>query len=431
MQLFHLLHHFYCATLRPFWGRVQEKRGVREITQLLGWLGKIGWRVIRVVGNLLLKMVDPLWDFARHLNWRTLREVFHRAGKQRLPGLSAEMAYNAVLALFPGLLALVAAIGLFESLQATLSQMAGLLGAVVPDEVQEMISSLIDEILRTRNPGVFSISFIGGIWIFSGVLGSAMAALDQIHQIPRRHVRPFWQAKLVAIGLAMGTLLLLIIASALVLISDVVVELLARQSCLLETIPNCPLEEITTCLMAPPVQNCLFKSQLLDTWQDLKWPITLGIVSTAFAFIYRFGPSRRPKKTPIIPGAVIAAIIWAVISSLFRLYVFHFGNYNWTYGTIGTFIILLWWLYLSSLAMLIGAQLNVTVGAAMKRDQRRRREHARQQQEIKFLLTQEKRMISTETLTENPSCDHQQQQDPEEGAGEKGKDTKPSQEPNS
>ncbi|NEP46242.1 MAG: YihY/virulence factor BrkB family protein, partial [Okeania sp. SIO2H7] len=108
--------------------------------------------------------------------------------------------------------------------------------------------------------------------------------------------------------------------------------------------------------------------QLLETWNQLRWPITLGIVSLAFAFIYRYGPSKSRKGIPIIPGAVLAALMWAIISNGFRIYVLHFGNYNKTYGALGTFIILLLWLYLSSLVVLIGAQLNVTVGEKIKGD---------------------------------------------------------------
>ncbi|HEY9882032.1 MAG TPA: YhjD/YihY/BrkB family envelope integrity protein, partial [Thermosynechococcaceae cyanobacterium] len=88
--------------------------------------------------------------------------------------------------------------------------------------------------------------------------------------------------------------------------------------------------------------------------------------------IYRFGPSRWTVGTPILPGAILAAIFWAVLSGLFRFYVTHFGSYNRAYGVIGAVIVLLLWLYLSSLVMLIGAQLNVTVGAAMQRRSRRK-----------------------------------------------------------
>jgi membrane protein len=67
-----------------------------------------------------------------------------------------------------------------------------------------------------------------------------------------------------------------------------------------------------------------------------------------------------------MPGAMLAAISWAIISALFRLYVANFGNYNKVYGAVGAVIVLLLWLYMSSLILLLGDQLNVTVGEAMQ-----------------------------------------------------------------
>ncbi|MEM9980165.1 MAG: YhjD/YihY/BrkB family envelope integrity protein, partial [Cyanobacteria bacterium P01_D01_bin.2] len=75
--------------------------------------------------------------------------------------------------------------------------------------------------------------------------------------------------------------------------------------------------------------------------------------------------SRWTRGKPLIPGAVLAALSWALLSASFRMYVAQFGNYNKVYGAIGTVIILLLWLFLTSLVMLIGDQLNVTVGELM------------------------------------------------------------------
>jgi membrane protein len=107
-------------------------------------------------------------------------------------------------------------------------------------------------------------------------------------------------------------------------------------------------------------------SLLLTLWRLLSWPLALGIIATGCAFIYRYGPSRWTKGTPIMPGAVLAAISWAIVSALFRLYVTNFGNYNKVYGAVGAVIVLLLWLYMTSLVLLLGDQLNVTVGEAMQ-----------------------------------------------------------------
>ena len=312
----------------------------------------------------LKRKFGGFWLFCRCLTWGTLKEVAAKAGEQRLPGLSAEMAYNSMLALFPGLLAILSAIALFEPLQSTLYQIARLLGEVIPDDVRKLIGGLIKEILLTRSKGLFSVSFLGAIWAFSGVMSAAMAALDRIHDIPSDRTRPFWKAKLISLALSIGTIVLLILASGVVFVSDLIVQAIARQSCLLESVANCNLKNVQNCLLL--ADNCPLESQLLGVWRLWRWPISLGIISLAFAFVYRYGPSRRQPDIPILSGAVFAAILWALFSALFRFYVLHLGNYTWTYGTIGTFIVLLLWLDLSSLVMLIGAQLNVTVGKAIK-----------------------------------------------------------------
>jgi membrane protein len=323
--------------------------------------------LVRLLRAVKSKFGD-FWLFCRCLTWSTLKEVGMKAGEQRLPGLSAEMAYNSMLALFPGLLAVLSAIALFEPLQSTLYQMAGLLGEIIPNDVRNLIRNSLKEILSIRNQQLFSLSFVVSLWAFSGVMSAAMAALDQIHQIPSDRTRSFVKAKLISLALSIGTIVLLIIASGAVFLSDLIVQAAARQSCLLESVANCNLKDVQNCLLF--AGNCPLESELLAVWRLWRWPISLGIVSVAFAFVYRYGPSRHQADIPIFSGAVFAAILWALLSALFRFYVLHLGNYSWTYGTIGTFIVLLLWLYLSCLAMLIGAQLNVTVGKAMKQSRK-------------------------------------------------------------
>jgi membrane protein len=278
--------------------------------------------------------------FFRYLNLVTLRKTFARAMKRRLMGLSAEMAYNAMLALFPAILAVLTAIGLFEeSLQSTFRELASQLSEVAPDEALQLIRDFTKSINLTKNRGLFSLSFVVAIWAASGALSAAMNALDQIHEIPTEEARPFWKAKLISLGLTIGSILLLVIASFLVFISDWVVRMVVHQSGL---------------------------SALLTLWRLLSWPLALAIVATAFGYIYRFGPSRWNQGTPIMPGAFLAAISWAILSALFRLYVANFGNYNKVYGAVGAVIVLMLWLYMTSLVLLLGDQLNVTVGEAIQ-----------------------------------------------------------------
>ena len=278
--------------------------------------------------------------FFRYLNLTTLRRTFTRAIQRRLMGLSAEMAYNAILALFPAVLAVLTAIGLFEdSLQSTFSSLVRQLSEVAPHEVVELIRQFKQEITRTKSTSLFSFSFILAIWTASGAMSAAMNAFDQIHKIPSEATRPFWKAKLISLGLTIGSILFSVLACFLVFISDWLIKMVVAQS---------------------------GASILLTLWRLLSWPLALGIIATACAFIYRFGPSRWTRGTPIMPGAVVAATSWAIVSALFRLYVANFGNYNKVYGAVGAVIVLQLWLYMTSLVLLLGEQLNVTVGEAMQ-----------------------------------------------------------------
>lgn len=286
--------------------------------------------------------------FWKYLTPVVLWEILQRTARQRLPGLAAEMAYNEMLALFPAILAIFTAIGLVKSSEETLLSLAAQLARVVPKEVLTLLQNFIQEITHTKNQGLFSLSFIVSLWAASGAVSAAMSALDHIHQIPPAQMRPFWKAKPVSLGLTIGTLLLLLLASLLIFISDVVIKLVA-------------------------VHSGGMEPWVLTGWQLLSLPLALGILVLAFAFIYRFGPSRWQKGTPILPGAILAAVFWALLSGLFRFYVSRFGQYNKAYGAIGAVIVLLLWLYLCSLVLLIGAQLNVTVGEAMRSGTMRRK----------------------------------------------------------
>ncbi|MEH2046495.1 YihY/virulence factor BrkB family protein [Nostoc sp.] len=280
--------------------------------------------------------------FFRHLNWRTIKKTFSRTIERRLLGLASEIAFNAMLSLFPAILAILTAIGLLaESLQNTFKQLAAQLSQVLPEQALDLISNFATtEITNSKNSGLFSLSFVLAIWTASGAVSTAMTALDQIHQIPSENIRPFWKAKLVSLGLTVGTMLLLVLASFSVFTSDWLLGIVVREN-----------------------SSLIF---LLHLWLLLRWPLALSIVAVAFGFVYRYGPSKWNSGTPMMPGAILAAVFWAMLSALFRLYVANFGNYNKVYGAVGAVIVLMLWLSMSAAVLLIGDQLNVTVGEDMR-----------------------------------------------------------------
>ena len=364
--------------------------------------------------------MSSLITFLRHLNWVTLKKMIVYTARRRLTGLAAEMAYHAMLGLFPAIIAILTAISIFEkSVESNLAILAIRLADLVPLQVWNLLLDFTQKVKVAEEKSWFSLSFIAAIWIFSGVLSAAMNALDQIHKIPPKNKRSFWQAKLIAILLTIGTIILLIAASFLLVIGDFLLQIAIRQNWgelllivwkIFTVIIALMIFGITISLIYqierqikqkkvdqddPPlipaliifsavliqlvhtlflfVRSLIINSNVEQTviyllasiWRLLSFPVALGIIAIAFAFVYRFGTSRWQANSPIMPGAILAAISWAIVSGVFRFYVFHFGQYHKVYGVVGAFIVLMLWLYLSSLVMLLGDQLNVIVGEAI------------------------------------------------------------------
>jgi membrane protein len=129
---------------------------------------------------------------------------------------------------------------------------------------------------------------------------------------------------------------------------------------------------LTTALIA-----VLFGPQLLlrllpnvagtDVWKIVQWPGAGLLLVLALLCLYRFAPSAKQHWTLLIPGSVIAAVIWIIASLVFRLYVRHFSNFGLLYGSLGTLIILILWFYLSGIAILIGGEINAALQAGGQR----------------------------------------------------------------
>jgi len=341
------------------------------------------------------------------------------------------MAFNMMLSLFPTLLVILTALGIFQESLESLSNLAFQYKKVFPPPAWELLINVVEQISRTQNKSLFSLSFLVAIWVSSGTISTAMASLDEIHKIPRKRRRSFWRAKLISIFITLGLIVLLVLAFYIVLVGNTWVNLtdkifttlpldkadaevllifwqlfcwpialsltittgafiyqvyrltkkphvekLRRAKSILRIFIVTILSIIAGLLTLFLLNDLIIKLKfnytmtiiIVKIWQFLSLPLALAIVSIAFAFLYRVGPSVRTKQMPILPGAILAAIVWAGVSILFRLYVINFSSYNQVYGVVGTVILLMVWLQITSLVMLLGDQLNVTVWEAMKKD---------------------------------------------------------------
>ena len=356
----------------------------------------------------------------RCLNWTTVQKTFAGIVQKRLTGLAAEMAFHAMLGLFPAIIAVLTAISLFEqSVESTFINLAIHFAGIMPIQIWTLLIEFINNIKSVEGKSWLSLSSVMAIWIISGVLGAAMNALDRIHETTSDKGRSYLETKVIAVFLTVLTIIFLVIACFLLWVGDFLLEIAFSQAwdALLintwqifsiimviaiftttagliyqfqsrlrrRTDRQFKFTAITISLVVAiggiqlvylgflTVKNLIANSIeanfgviLVDLWRLLGFPIALGIVAIAFSLIYRYGASDRTQKTPIFPGAILAAVSWAIVSLVFRFYVSHIGIYSKIYGAAGTAIVLMLWLYLSSLVMLIGEQLNVVLGAAIK-----------------------------------------------------------------
>ncbi len=247
-------------------------------------------------------------------------------------GLAAQLSYYFFLALFPALLFLVALISFFpvENLMDTI---LGTLGRVAPGEVLSIVQDQILKVAHDEAGGLLTFGMLGTIWSSSAGLTAIIDSLNQAYDI--QEGRPWWKVRLVALGLTMALALFIIVSTVLVVAGPVLAEQVAQWFHL--------------------------GAAFTTTWTIVQWPVVFCLVGSAIALIYYYAPDAEQNWIWISPGSILATLLWMGVSLGFRFYVTNFGAYNATYGTLGGVIVLLLWLYVSALAVLVGAELNAEI----------------------------------------------------------------------
>jgi len=264
----------------------------------------------------------------KELAIRTAKEI----NADDLLNLAAQQAYYFFFALFPALLTFISIASFFPIHNLT-GQIVDMLGRFAPPEALSIITQQISKISDSGHGGILTFAFLLTIWSSSGAMVSIISTLDAAYDITE--ARPLWKVRLIAIGLTLGVAFFMLVSMALVLVGPTFAEHLAN-----------------TMRLGP-----VFKW----TWWIAQWPIVFALVASGIGLVYYFAPDAEQDWIWITPGSVLATALWVIVSLAFKLYIAYFGSYNETYGTLGGFIVLLTWFYLSGLAILIGAELNAEI----------------------------------------------------------------------
>ncbi|WP_375490537.1 YihY/virulence factor BrkB family protein [uncultured Jatrophihabitans sp.] len=258
---------------------------------------------------------------------RSLKQFKHDDVTDR----AAALTYYGVLAIFPALLALISILGLLGT--STINSILANVKDVAPGAVNSFLNSVIGQV--QGKAGAAGIAGIVGIllalWSASGYVSGFMNASNAIYDVDEG--RPIWKTAPTRFLVTLALMIMLAVSAVLVVVSG-------------------------------PIASQFGKAfgighAAVLAWDIAKWPFLLIVVSMMFSLLYKASPNvKQPGFRWISLGGIIAVVVWLIASGLFALYVSFAGSYNKTYGSFATVIIFLVWLWITNIAILLGAEFN-------------------------------------------------------------------------
>ena len=270
------------------------------------------------------------------LSAQDYKAILTRAGKQALAhgitDLAAALAYYSFLAIPAMLLVAVGLFSLFASPDA-ITTLIDKLGTVVPSQATQLIEDSLRQMNENRSGSLAMVivGFVLALWTTMGAMTSFMRAVNRAYD--REEGRGFVRQRLVAVQMviAMGVAFLLVFG--LLVLGPV---------------------------MSGWIGNALDIEGVMGwLWWVVQWPILLVGLLAVFATVLYLGPNvDHPRWRFITPGALFAVVVWLVASGLFAVYTSMFDSYNKTWGSLAAVIVMLTWLWVTGIALLLGAEIN-------------------------------------------------------------------------
>jgi membrane protein len=264
-----------------------------------------------------------------------LKQVGKAIWADNILTIAAAVAYNFFFSIFPLLLFAAPLLALVGNKQQLFNWILDRMAGSVPPEAYTMLAGVARDVVFAPNaPGLVSIGAILTAYSASNIFGSLMGALNIAYHV-RNDRRAWWKQRLIQLGMVIVAGGLLAIAAAVMMAGPNIIDVIARVIHL----------------------NGVAKWG----WMILQYPLAFAFLVTAFWLIYYILPDFPQHKTQILVGAVVAAALWVLATTLFRLYVIHFTTFNKAYGTIGAVLLLLTWMYYSMVVVLAGGELNAEI----------------------------------------------------------------------
>jgi YihY family inner membrane protein len=262
--------------------------------------------------------------------WAAVKRTVREFQVDNLKDWAAALTYYGVLSIFPALLVLISLLDLAGP--STIQTLLNNLGQVAPGSVNQILEGAINNLRQTRgSAGVLALVGLAvALWSASNYIGAFMRASNAIYDVPEG--RPVWKTLPIRIAVTVVVMVLLAVSAVAVVATGGLADRIGRLLGL--------------------------GSAVVTVWDLVKWPVLLLLVSFMFALLYWASPNAKQGFRWVTPGGILAVVVWVVASVAFALYVANFGSYNKTYGSLASVIIFLVWLWLSNIAILLGAELN-------------------------------------------------------------------------
>ncbi len=263
----------------------------------------------------------------------TLRRTVTEFSADNLSDSAAALTYYGLLALFPALIALVSIVGLVGNPTTVTENLTEIVSRLGPSSASSTFAGPIRSITAHRGTAgvLLVVGLLVSLYSASGYVGAFMRASNVIYETSEG--RPFWKLRpLQVIVTLIMVLLVAVVALGLVLTGPVVRA------------------------VAGPLGVA---SSAVDVWDVAKWPALIALVILLFATLYFSTPNVRLRGfRRVMLGALLALVVWLIVSAAFAIYVANFGSYDRTYGSLGGAVVFLVWLWISNVALLLGAELN-------------------------------------------------------------------------
>jgi membrane protein len=260
-----------------------------------------------------------------------LKRTVTQFSKDNLTDWAAALTYYGILAIFPAILALVSVLGLVGN--SATQPLIDNLGKVAPGPAQEIFTNAIKNLQKSQGAAgiLFIVGVAGALWSASSYVAAFMRASNSIYGVEEG--RPIWKT----VPTRVVTTLVLLLMLALVAVGVTLTGGLAKEVGKVVGVGN----------------------TAVDVWDIAKWPVIALVVITMFAVLYWAAPNvKHPRFRWISPGGIVALVVWLIASAAFAFYVASFASYNKTYGALGGVIVFLVWLWISNIAVLLGAEFN-------------------------------------------------------------------------